>query len=362
LPRVSSWSAWNEPNQAGWLRPQWGPKRLPVSPRLYRGLQDAAYTALGRSGHGSDTYLLGETAPRGGGRATRVTPMRPLIFIRDLYCVDRRLRRYSGRRAAARGCPTDRAGRARFVSDHPGLFQATGWAHHPYALEVPPQVRDRARDQVTLSTLGRLSRTLDGIFRRYGRRERLPFWLTEYGYQTNPPDNVIGVSWKRQADYLGRAENISQRNRRVRALTQFLLIDDAPKTEFPRSSPKFWGSTFQSGLVTREGRRKDAFTSYQRSFDITPRLSRRGGRLRVFGQLRPAANGTALTATVEFRRRGSRSFKAVRTVTTRSPRNYLVAHVRARGSGFWRLAWRDPAGGAPLRSIELYVGIKGRRR
>ena len=209
LPRVSSWSTWNEPNQPGWLRPQWAAGRLPASPRLYRALQDAAYEGLARSGHGADTYLLGETAPRGGGRATPVTPMRPLIFIRDLYCVDRRLRPFRGRAAAARGCPTDHAGRTRFPSDHPGLFKATGFAHHPYALELPPQVRDRTRDQVTLATLDRLPRTLDGIFRRYGRRERLPIWLTEYGYQTNPPDNVIGVSWKRQADYLGRAENIS---------------------------------------------------------------------------------------------------------------------------------------------------------
>jgi hypothetical protein len=360
LPRVDSWSTWNEPNQAGWLRPQWGPHRLPVSPRLYRALQDAAYAGLGASGHGGDTYLLGETAPRGGSRATPVTPMRPLVFIRDLYCVDRRLRPYRGRAASARGCPTDRAGRARFTRDHPGLFKASGWAHHPYALEVPPQVRDRARDQVTLSTLDRLAHTLDRTFRRYGQRRRLPFWLSEYGYQTNPPDTFIGVSWAKQADYLGRAENITQRNRRVRALTQFLLVDDAPNTKVPRSSVKYWGSTFQSGLVTREGKRKDAYLSYQRSFDITPRLARRGSRLRIFGQLRPAARGAALRGTIEFRRRGSRSFKPAGSFHSNSQRNSLVVRVRTRASGWWRLSWHNPAGGAPLSSIALYVEVKRR--
>jgi hypothetical protein len=212
---------------------------------------------------------------------------------------------------------------------------------------------------VTLATLDRLTRTLDGIFRHYGNRKRLPLWLTEYGYQTDPPDNITGVPWKRQADYLGRAENISYRNRRVRSLTQFLLIDDAPNTSVPPSSSRYWGSTFQTGFVTREGKRKDAFFSYQRSFDITPRLSRRGGPLRVFGQLRPAASGSAVSATVEFRRRGSHAFKAVRTVTTRSLRNYLVAHVRAgSSSGWWRVSFRNPAGGAPLTSTELYVGVR----
>jgi hypothetical protein len=362
LPRVNSWSTWNEPNQPGWLRPQWGAHRLPISPRLYRGLQDAAYEGLARSGHGSDTYLLGETAPRGGAGRISLTPMRPLVFIRDLYCVNRKLRPYTGRAAAGRGCPTTRAGRRGFAHDHPGLFRATGWAHHPYALEVPPQVRDRARDQVTLSTLDRLARTLDRTFLRYGQRRRLPFWLSEYGYQTNPPDTFIGVSWRKQADYLGRAENITARNGRVKALTQFLLVDDAPNTTVPRSSVKYWGSTFQSGLITREGRRKDAFFSYQRSFDITPRLARTGTRLRVFGQLRPAAAGARLAGTIEFRRRGSRKFKRVGSFHTSSQRNSFVGRVRTRASGYWRVSWRNPAGGAPLRSIELYVEVARKKR
>ena len=37
LPRVSFWSLWNEPNQGGWLTPQFvGGK--PYSPRLFRSL------------------------------------------------------------------------------------------------------------------------------------------------------------------------------------------------------------------------------------------------------------------------------------------------------------------------------------
>jgi hypothetical protein len=358
LPRVDHWSVWNEPNQPGWLRPQTRAGR-PASPRLYRALQDAAYEGLRRSGHGADTYLLGETAPRGGSQGTPVTPMRPLIFIRELYCVDRRLRPYSGRRAAARGCPTDRAGRRRFAADHPGLFKASGFAHHPYALEVPPARRDRARDQVTLSVLGRLTRTLDRIFRRYGQSGRLRIWLTEYGYQTNPPDPIVGVSWARQEAYLNQAEDIAYRNPRVQSVAQFLLVDDGPNTKVPPSSPRYWGSTFQSGLVTREGRRKPSFVSYQRAIDVT---RERGRRLRVFGQLRPAAAGAALTASIEFRPAGGRAFATVRTLTTRTLRNYLVAHVRARRTGWWRLSWRDPAGGAALPSRAVLVRTRRARR
>jgi hypothetical protein len=36
-----------------------------------------------------------------------------------------------------------------------------------------------------------------------------------------------------------------------------------------------------------------------------------------------------------------------------------VAHVRAAtSSGWWRLSFRNPAGGAPLTSTELYVGVR----
>jgi hypothetical protein len=354
LPRVSFWSAWNEPNQPGWLRPQTA-GGVPASPRLYRKLQDAAWAGLRASGHGRDTYVLAETAPRGSSRTRAVSPMRPLLFIRELYCLDRRLRPYRGSRAAVRDCPTDAAGRRRFVADHPGLFQATGWAHHPYALEVAPRVRDRHPEQVTISTLSRLTRTLDRVFRRYRVRRRLPIWLTEYGYQTNPPDPVVGVSWNRQAAYLNQAEAIAYRNRRVRSLTQFLLVDDGPNRRHAPSDVRYWGSTFQSGLVTTGGRRKPAFTAWQRTIDVSQARARRGRRLRVIGQLRPAAPRARLRAFLEFRRKGSRRWRRVRTLRTRSLRNFVSARVRARASGHWRLSWPTRAGTVRSRSASVRV-------
>jgi hypothetical protein len=361
LPRVSFWSAWNEPGQPGWLRPQ-AQGRVPASPRIYRGLQDAAYSGLRASGHGGDTYLLGETAPRGSSRLRETSPMRPLLFVRELYCLNRKLRTYRGRKAAARGCPTSAAGRSRFASDHPGLFRATGWAHHPYAFEVAPRVRDRNRDQVTISTLPRLTRTLDRALRRYGVRRRLPLWLTEYGYQTDPPDPFLGVSWARQASYLNQAEDIAYRNRRVRSIAQFLLIDDGPDARFAPDDPRYWGSTFQTGLITHDGQHKPSFTAWQRTLAVSPGRVRRGRRLRFLGQLRPAASGASLRAELQFKRRGSRSWQVARRLSTHSTRNYLLAHARARSSGSWRLAWSDPAGAGTLYSRASYVRVTRRRR
>ncbi len=95
LPRVSRWSIWNEPNQPGWLAPQWGTvagTRVMQSPALYRAYVDAAFTALARAGHppASDTILIGELAPRrlpgtsGCGYPSYDDPIAPLAFLRAL--------------------------------------------------------------------------------------------------------------------------------------------------------------------------------------------------------------------------------------------------------------------------------------
>ena len=366
LPRVSMWSIWNEPNQPGWLRPQAltvGGRYVPASPRVYRRLQDAGYQGLVASGHGRDQILLAETAPRGTRHLNPVAPMRPLLFIRELYCLDRRLRPYRGAAAAARGCPTDAAGRRRFVADHPGLFRATGWAHHPYGLEVSPSTPDPMPDQVTLAVLPRLTRTLDRIFRRYGSSRRLPIWLTEYGYQTNPPDPIIGVSWRRQEAWLNEADYLAYRYRRVRSTAQFLLLDDGPNRRVPPGDPRYWGSTFQSGLVTIEGVRKPSFLSYQRPIHASPTRVRKGGSVSLYGQLRPARNGARLTADVEFRPASSRTWRSVRRVTVRSFRNTLLVRMRIVRSGSLRLSWRDPAAGnVPRRSRAVAVKVTAKRR
>src|SRR6266699_1478940 len=62
-------------------------------------------------------------------------------------------------------------------------------------------------------------------------------WLTEYGYQTNPPDRLLGVSQLLQARYIGDAALVAYRTPRVDMLIQFLYRDE-PNVD-----------RFQSGLV-----------------------------------------------------------------------------------------------------------------
>lgn len=365
LPRVDHWSIWNEPNHPGWLTPQWLPDPrstslplLPAAARIYRGLADAAFTGLDASGHGGDVILLGETSPRGHPRRGLTRAIRPLEFVRELYCLDRRFRPFQGEAAQVRGCPGTREA---FVAAHPVLFGGTGWAHHPYALEQSPADSDRRRDNVVLADMSRLTRALDRIFRVHGNSRRLPIWLTEYGYQTDPPDPTIGVSWSRQAAYLNHAEYLAYRHPRIVSTAQFLLFDDGPLMEFPASDPRHWGS-FQSGLKTHGGRQKRSYTAYQRPIHVTPARVRRGRAVRVFGQLRSAPNGRRLEAALQYRGARDRRYRTVRRLRVHNSRGYVVARTRPRGSGWYRLVWRDPESGKTLPTRRVRVSVRRARR
>ncbi|MEA2497232.1 MAG: hypothetical protein QOJ29_5143, partial [Thermoleophilaceae bacterium] len=337
LPRVDSWSIWNEPNHGGWLTPQWnGSPLVPQSPRLYRDLADAGWAALQNTGHANDTILLGETAPRGlNPGLTR--GLHPLQFIREMYCLDSKLHAYVGAAAEARGCPPT-FDAAAFVAAHPALFKASGWAHHPYSLTTAPRVPDKNRDDATLSGVPRLTRTLDRAFATYGQAKRLPIMLTEYGYQTDPPDPTIGVSFSRQAGWLDDATFLAYRNKRIASFAQFLLVDDGPIRQYKPDDPRYWG-TFQSGLVTLQGKHKPSYSSFERPISLSPRRVKRGGKVRVFGQLRTAADGQRLTAEVQFRARGSKTWGAVARVTVGNTRGFVDTIVRAKRSGSYRISW-----------------------
>ncbi len=233
VPRVSFWSIWNEPNQPGWLAPQWHSSTM-VAPVLYRGYVDAAFAALTSTGHepDRDTILIGELAPEGAESPAHSysEPMPPMPFLRALYCVDQAYRPLTGAAAAALGCP----GASRFVAEDRGLFAATGFAHHPYSFFLAPSASMADSDFVPLSDLGRLEHGLDAIFAAYGVRHRLPLYLTEYGYATNPPNPYSGVSLSRQAAYLNQGEYLAWKDPRVRALSQFLLYDSPPNASYPR--------------------------------------------------------------------------------------------------------------------------------
>jgi hypothetical protein len=338
LPRVSYWSIWNEPNQPGWLLPQSAKASggwVDEAPRLYRDLVDGAYAALNATGHAQDTILIGETAPEGSTSQGETKALFPLKFIRELYCVDDKLKPLTGDLAAALGCSRD-GNRAAFVQAHPDLFLTTGYAHHPYSLVFPPDYRAQQADSVGLADLKALERTLDGIFRAYHHPRKLPIYLTEYGYQTKPPDPSIPFSTAQQASFLNQADFMSFADPRVQVLSQFLLADDAPNPNVSKGSRFYW-STFQSGLEFHSGKHKPAFGAYRLPIWL-PR--RHGTTLRVWGLLRPAPNGARQTVQVAYRRRGAKKWRTLRTLKVSSPRGSFLTRIHPPpGRGSVRIAW-----------------------
>ncbi len=361
LPRVDYWSIWNEPNQAGWLTPQWSPDPrndklfIESAPTTYRSLVAQAWTNLADSGHGADTVLVGETAPAGATDRGLSRPLSPLRFLRRLYCLDDNLNLLKADEATVRGCPPDAA---TFVAANPGLFHAAGYAHHPYALLSPPGRKSKLADDVAMSDLAALSRELKRIYARYGQKTQssrgVPLYLTEYGYQT-PPDPFV-VSFNQQASFLNQAEYIAYRNPNVRAMSQFLLIDDAPVPGVDaKADPQLYWRTFQSGLKLLTGKKKPGYNAYVTPIYVKQRSIRRGRSAGVFGMLRGAKAGAVTSAQVQFRSKGSKKWRKLRTAKSTGVRNYFNTTVRPPRSGSLRLSWRNAGKTLVSRSAPVTV-------
>jgi hypothetical protein len=344
LPRVDYWSIWNEPDQPGWLAPQWRKyrgKEVLNSPRLYREYAEAAYTALYFTGHIKDTILIGELAPEGYTTPGYYTATTPMPFLRAMYCVDSHYRRLTGQSASALGCPTKGSAKA-FVDANPVLFYASGFAHHPYFFYHPPSYSTPDPDFVPLANLGRLERGLDRSLAAYGIHRHLPIYITEYGYQTNPPDPRQVVTPAEQAAYLNQADYMAWRDPRVRSVSQFLLYDSAPNTMLPPTSLDYW-DTFQTGLLYLDGRQKPAYDAYRLPIWIPSTRVHPGTRMFVWGEIRPGPHTVVQLAAIQWRASGGK-WTTIATIRVHQPEGYFTSRVRSPGSGGVRIAWRSPGG------------------
>jgi hypothetical protein len=335
-PRITHWSIWNEPNQGALLQPQWEDGRM-ASPRIYRELVRAGLRGLEASGHGDDVVLLGETAPRGTDRRGLRSSIRPGPFLRELLCLDQDLIPAD----TLEGCDFGSAGR----------MDVSGFAHHPYSIVAPPDEPHPNPDDMTLADRDRLTRLLDAAAGAGRIPPELPLWYTEYGYQTLPPDPVRGVTLADHAAWLVKAERMTFDDDRVQAHTQFLMLDDVPRTREPRGSRAYWG-TYQSGLRFSDGRRKPAYDAYRLGLDAPPRVPP-GRRLRLWGFVRAAPNGDPTSVQLEVKAPGSDAFvPAGPPVQVFDPRGYFEVEPERQQTGTWRLAWR----GMRSNAVGVYVG------
>jgi hypothetical protein len=340
LPRVVFWSIWNEPNQAGWLTPQWEPRgrkgtRTPAAPALYRELYHFGRKGLVATGHGKDAILLGETAPLGSARKTTRSPMRPERFLRELLCVDSRGRSYRGASARRRDCGDFR---------RRGALRATGFAHHPYTKDRAPSRKPRHDGELTMANIAGLGTLLDRLAARTKDLPAgLPLFLTEFGYESSPPDPHNGVSLARQAEYGQLGAFLAYTNPRVKANTHFLLRDGAPVRRHKRGSKAYW-FTYQSGLFFQRGQPKPAAFAYAMPFVA---FDEGAGQVGFWGQLRFRPNSAPDDAAqIQWRSADSAPWVDVGAPAPTNPLGFFTATRPVPGpGGEYRAVYRDPATG-----------------
>jgi len=218
---VSKWIMWNEPNKPTWLKP--ASAKTYVSQILnpgYRGIK--AVNPRARVGGG----VTGPRAGKGG--------VSPVDFIRAM----------------------DRAG-----------ARLDAYAHHPYPVFPgdTPFEGGCFCETLTMASLERLQLFVGRAF------PNARIWLTEYAYQTNPPD-VFGVSPNDQARFVGEAARRVYLAPKVDMLIHYLYRDEP---ELAR---------WQSGLETVRGVAKPALAATMLPL---AQMARRGLKTSVWGQVRP---------------------------------------------------------------------------
>jgi hypothetical protein len=223
FPWVRLWTAWNEPNSRTFSSP--------VSPGLYvRRVLNPAYAAL-HSASGANKVAGGVTSPR-----KAPSGMSPLAFMQGMRAAHAHLDAY-----AQNPYPVGR-GETPFHATCPLCF-----------------------------TMASLPTIRADVTRYFGSK---PLWLTEYGYQTNPPDRLLGVSYALQAKYLSEAALRVWQQPGVTVLIHFLIRDE----------PSLGG--WQSGLFSVGGAAKLAYHAFALPL---AEVSRHGSSTVLWGQVRPGS-------------------------------------------------------------------------
>jgi hypothetical protein len=322
--QIERYLIWNEPNISGWLAPQSScrgrGRRMvctPVSPHIYRSLVRAAGPAIRAIDPGAEV-LIGELAPIGNAPHSDRTTMAPLPWYRALGCVDGRFRPI--RTGLCRGFKP---------------ASADGIGHHPHGVFQAPDQASKDPNWAKMGDLARFQKTLDRLARARrikAPRNRLDLYLTEFGYQTSPPDHATGIPVARQASWLQQAAYLSWRNPRVRSLILYQWADEPVRYRGPRSLAY---AGWQSGLLYADGRPKPALKGIATPLVIDRRAG--SGKASVWGQVR--ADGVS---SVTIQRRVAGGFSSVATVPTDAQGFWTTTMSVVPGDAI-RALWSDPA-------------------
>ncbi len=249
LPRVWAFQLWNEPNLPEYLEPQWVGGRA-TAPIIYRAMLNAFYAGI-KSVDPHALVVTAGTAPFGDpGTSGRISPA---LFWRDVLCVRQVGTQLEGERCA-----------------DPAHFDVL--AHHPYSVGAPA-TKALNPDDVSIPDIGKLTRILRFAERTGGAlpREHHPIWVTEVGYNTDPP-NPQGVPVRTAARWLAQTLELLWAQG-VSLITWNLIGDQPPDPSYSETS--------QSGIYYVNGSPKAPLVA---AFGFPVVATRTGSTVAVWGR------------------------------------------------------------------------------
>jgi Glycosyl hydrolase catalytic core len=216
LPRITHWEIWNEANNALGLAVPGGPagNGKAAGAREYVTVLNVAYNAI----HAEDP----ETGPKAhviGGAVGGFTGVDHATFFRQMRLFGAKL---------------------------------DGISLHPYARFPKWGPADGGPGKGYLQPyyrIGNIDRFVN--FVRSWKGRSLPIWLTEVGWQVNPPDRRIGVPSSEQAKFFAQMVRKLDRIPQVRGVVWYLVRDEKTVTGW------------QSGVLTNKGTRRPLWYTWR---------------------------------------------------------------------------------------------------
>jgi hypothetical protein len=321
LPGVHYWQAWSEPNLDYFL--------VPNSPSTYRRML-AQFTPAVKAAVPGNSVIAGGLAPL----ARPGAAVGPLRFMRKLLCMRGRAH---PRKACGKTAPLDI------------------WATHPYTTGGPTH-SGPGRDDVSLGDLPQMTRLLraaDRAKRIQNRSRHTPFWVTEFSWDSRPPDPG-GVPLRRQARWTGEAL-YRMWKAGVSTVFWFMIRDEARHGHS-------WAASYQSGLyfrgrTLRRDRPKPVLRAFRFPFVALPQGRKRvvvwgrtpdGRRGRVVVQARYRGHGWRKVASLRASRAGifHRTLRRARPLRMRA--KYRGRRSLSFGVHRTRDVYQPPFGGRRL--------------
>jgi hypothetical protein len=259
LPRVRYWQLWAEQNLYFHLNPQLE-RETAVAPVWYRRMLNA-FAARIHAVHRDNVVITGGLAPFTSHRGhQRFWGLGPLHFMRVMLCMGKDLK------------PTCSA-----------RSQFDVWAHHPYTSGGPTH-KAYLPDDVSLGDLPEMQRLLQAAIKhnRVSSRQRVRFWVTEFSWDTSPPDPK-GVPARLHARWV--AEALYRMWRSGITLVTWLQLRDTPMSVYYAQS----GLYFQ-GRTIAEDKPKPALKAFRFPFVALPE----GRRVIAWGRTPTSRSGVVV--------------------------------------------------------------------